>query len=205
MGTFYSFEIQTRHIMKLLHLSFFAASIFAKNPIFEDADEANSLLRSKRFLGDLLSGTTDANGATAATGTQSYEEIQKQKVQGFIEQYHLTSVEAWGELKEVMEAKSRNKVPEEKVDELESCISSCARRERWLKFGPGDKSIEEQKQNQEEAYEASCDKGRCDKSVFDKKLIPCPKCFRYVPAVSDGLVDGIISSVKPADILNMFG
>merc|ERR1711997_621265 len=202
MGTFYSFEIQTRHIMKLLHLSFFAASIFAKNPIFEDADEANSLLRSKRFL----FGTTDANGATAATGTQSYEEIQKQMVENFIETYHLTSVEAWSELKEVMEAKSRNKVPEEKVDELESCVSSCARRERWLKFGPGDKSIEEKKQNQEEAYEKSCDKGRCDEGVFKEKLIPCPKCFRYVPAVSNGLVDDLIGEVNPLDLFkNVIG
>merc|ERR1711928_314870 len=201
MGTFYSFEIQTietRHIMKLLHLSFFAASIFAEN-IFEDADEANSVLRAKRFS---LFGTTDANGAThvGTTTTQSYEDIQKQKVENFIEDYHLTSVEAWGELKEVMEAKSRAKVPEEKVYELESCVSSCARKERWLKFGPGDKSIEEQKQNQEEAYEASCDKGRCDKSVF-KKLIPCPKCFRYVPAVGGDLIgDGlgqILDSVNP--------
>merc|ERR1711928_230559 len=168
MGTFYSFEIQTietRHIMKLLHLSFFAASIFAEN-IFEDADEANSVLRAKRFS---LFGTTDANGAThvGTTTTQSYEDIQKQKVENFIEDYHLTSVEAWGELKEVMEAKSRAKVPEEKVYELESCVSSCARKERWLKFGPG------------------------DKSVF-KKLIPCPKCFRYVPAVGGDLIgDGL--------------
>merc|ERR1711879_576022 len=188
----YSFEIQTidtRHIMKLLHLSFFAASIFAED-IFEDADEANSVLRAKRFL----FGTTDANGATTAAPT--YEEMQKQKVENFIETYHLTSVEAWSELKEFMESKSRNKVPEEKVDELESCVSSCSRREKWLKFGPGDKSIEEKKQNQEEAYEKSCDKGRCDESVFNEKLIPCPKCFRYVPAVSNGIVDDLIGEVN---------
>merc|ERR1711879_624928 len=188
----YSFEIQTidtRHIMKLLHLSFFAASIFAEN-IFEDADEANSVLRAKRFF----FGTTDANGATAGATTASYEEIKRQKVESFIEQYHLTSVEAWGELKENMEAKSRAKVPEEKVDELESCVSKCSRREKWLKFGPGDKSIEEKKQNQEEDYEKSCDKGRCDESVF-KKLIPCPKCFRYVPAVGGDLIGDVTGQI----------
>merc|ERR1719461_1657256 len=190
--------------MKLLHLSFFVVSIFAaeNSNIFEDANEAKSLLRGKRFkfLDTLLGGTTDANQKAT---TQSYEEHKRQKVENFIETYHLTSVEAWGELKEIMEAKKRSQVPEEKVDELESCVSSCKRREKWLKFGPGDKSIEEKKQNQEEAYEKSCDKGRCDESVF-KKLIPCPKCFRYVPAVGGDLISDltgdILGKVNPLDL-----
>merc|ERR1712066_710093 len=177
-------------------LSFFAVSIFAQNDIFENENEANSLLRSKRFI----FGTTDANQRAT---TQSPEEVKREKVDQFIETYHLTSVEAWGELKETMEKKNRADVPEEKVDELESCVSKCKRRERWLRFGPGDKSIMEQKQ--EEAYEKSCEKGRCDESVF-KKLIPCPKCFRYVPAVSDGLVDDLIGKVNPMDLFkNVIG
>merc|ERR1712066_812390 len=179
-------------------LSFFAVSIFAQNDIFENENEANSLLRSKRFI----FGTTDANQRAA---TASPEEVKRQQVENFIETYHLTSVEAWGELKETMEKKERGDVPEEKIDELETCVSKCKRRERWLRLGPGDKSIMEQKQNQEEAYEKSCEKGRCDESVF-KKLIPCPKCFRYVPAVSDGLVDDLIGKVNPMDLFkNVIG
>ena len=171
--------------MKLLQLSFFTVSIFAQSDIFENENEANSVLRSKRGVWDILGtvGPTDANQRAV---TASPEELQRQKVENFIETYHLTSVEAWEELKETMEKKSRADVPEEKVDELETCVSKCKRRERWLRFSrlPGDKSIMEQKQNQEEAYEKSCEKGRCDDSVF-KKLIPCPKCFRYIPAVSN--------------------
>merc|ERR1712066_95054 len=175
-------------------LSFFAVSIFAQNDIFENENEANSLLRSKRFI----FGTTDVNQVAT---TQNPEEVKRQKVEDFIETYHLTSVEAWGELKETMEKKERADVPEEKVDELETCVSKCKRRERWLRFGPGDKSIMEQKQNQEEAYEKSCEKGRCDESVF-KKLIPCPKCFRYVPAVSGGVVDNLIGQIDPIDLFS---
>jgi len=198
--------------MKLLHLSIFAASVFAESDIFENPAEASSLLRparSKRFLESLIGGTTDANNQYA-TSTQSYEEVQKQKVENFIETYHLTSVEAWGELKETMESKERKHVPEEKVDELESCVSSCKRRERWLRIGPGDKSIKEQKQNQEENYEQCMDKGgrqgKCKETAFAKKLIPCPKCFRYVPAVSGGLVDDIIGQVNPMELFkNVIG
>merc|ERR1712038_222783 len=151
--------------------------------IFKDADEANSVLRSKRGLSDYdYYDTTDAKTA---------KELQNEKINTLIDQCHLTSVESWGELKETMEAKKRSQVPEEKVDELETCVSRCKRREKWLKFGPGDKSIEEKKQNQEEAYEKSCNKGKCDESVFNEKLIPCPKCFRYIPDVDEGLIPEI--------------
>merc|ERR1712038_873444 len=188
--------------MKLLNLSFFAASVFAESDIFADSTEANSVLRNKRFLGDIL-------GTTAAAEPKSYEEQKQETFNKFIDDYHLTSVEAWGELKEVMEGKKRADVPEEKVDELESCVSSCKRKEKWLQFGPGDKSIEEQKENQEEKFEKCTKKGekksKCDKA-FDKKLIPCPKCFRYVPIVTTGFVDeltgGILKDLNPVDLLS---
>merc|ERR1712014_351981 len=185
----------------------FAASIFAQNDIFENENEANSVLRRKRGIMDIFGtvGPTDANQRAV---TASPEEVKRQQVENFIETYHLTSVEAWGELKETMEGKKRRDVPEEKVDELETCVSQCKRREKWLQFGPGDKSIEEQKQNQEEAYEKSCDKGRCDDTVF-KKLIPCPKCFRYVPAVGGDLIGDVtgklLGSLGAQDILGLFG
>merc|ERR1712038_2068484 len=185
--------------MKLLNLSFFAASVFAESDIFADSTEANSVLRNKRFLGDIL-------GTTAAAEPKSYEEQKQETFNKFIDDYHLTSVEAWGELKEVMEGKKRADVPEEKVDELESCVSSCKRKEKWLKFGPGDKSIEEKKQNQEEAYEKSCDNGKCDENVFNEKLIPCPKCFRYVPDVGGDIIDDLTGNIlQKVNILDLFG
>ena len=180
--------------MKLLYLSFFAASIFAKRTsIFEQANEANSVLRAKRASRGFLDifGTTDANQVVT---TQSYEEIQRQKVGAFIDEYHLTSVEAWHELKETMEKKGRSNVPEEKLDELENCITACKMDDGLGQLGAGDKSIEEQKENQEEAYEKSCKKGRCDETVFTK-LIPCPKCFRYIPAVGGDLIGDVTSKI----------
>ena len=160
----------------------FGLAFATKNPLLQNAEEANNFLRLKRSPG-WFDGTTLAPGQkkTEAT-TQDYKSQQEAQKEQFLTQYSLTSVESWGELKEKMEANGQ--VPEEKVDELEDCASKCKKQAAWDKMLPGDRTIEEKKENQEKCFEKTD-----EQSCFAERLIPCPKCFRYIPLVSKSGTD----------------
>lgn len=156
----------------------FGLAFAEKNPLMKNAEEANNFLRLKRSPG-WLDATTGAPGSKTDATTQNYQDQQDAQNAQFIDQYSLTSVETWGELKEKME--KNEDVPEEKVDELESCASKCKWEDKKESYRRGDRSIEERKENQEKCYEKS---GQKDQACFAEKIIPCPKCFRYIPQVS---------------------
>ena len=160
----------------------FGLAVANENPLFKNVEEANNFLRIKRSTG-WFDATTGAPGSKTDATTQDYHEQQEAQAEQFIKQYHLTSVESWDELKERLEANAN--IPKNKVDELENCVSSCNWENRKEFFRPGDRSIGEKKQNQENCYEKSDAK---DESCFAEKLIPCPKCFRYIPTEDVDLI-----------------
>merc|ERR1712026_70275 len=153
----------------------------AKSPI-ESKEEANTLLRVKR-----APGIFDSLLTTAASKPKSYKESQLEAADAFMEKYNLNSVEAWEEMKDKFE--ENDKIPEENVDELEGCVAKCRWADRFGRLMPGDKSVEEQKENREEEYEKTE-----DPKVLEKKIVSCTKCFRYIPTEPEaGVVDGALN------------
>merc|ERR1712004_58682 len=163
------------HPMKSIVFIFGLA--LAKDPL-QNNKEANSVLRAKRSPSD----DCGFFGCATTTGSpKSYDEQQKDAADAFITKYHLTSVESWEEMKDKFEENAD--VPEEAVDELESCVGKCWMEDKKEKIKPGDKSVEERKENQEKAFEKTG-----DENSFLPRIVPCPKCFRYIPKeVADGI------------------
>merc|ERR1712179_28590 len=173
------------HAMKSIFVIFGLA--FAEIPI-ENDKKANSVLRSRRAPKEC--GLFDF-GCTDNTDTNlSYDEQQKADAKQFMEDHSLNSIEAWEEMKDKFE--ENKDVPKEGVEELEKCIGKCKRRDTWLSWQAGDKSVEERKENQEKAYEKTQ-----DQASFEPRIVPCPKCFRYIPKeAAEGIdFDAIIGVV----------
>merc|ERR1712166_1224406 len=152
--------------------------------------------RSKRGFFDptTLQPTTLAPGQT--TTTRSHAQNVRDQAEAFAEKYHLTSIESWEELKDKLWW--NEKIPEEDKEELSGCVAKC-----WMKDQANDIlgiAYEELKEDAEGKYEESClKKDGCDEGTLKIAMIPCQRCTRYIPAITefqnddfgDMTVDGI--------------
>lgn len=124
--------------------------------------------------------------------------------------HHLTSIESWEELKDKLWW--NEKIPEEDKEELSGCVAKC-----WLKDQANDllgKAYEELKEDAEGKYEESCLKGDglCDEETLKIATIPCQRCTRYIPAITelqnddfgDMTVDGIVDKVNTFNKMSGF-
>merc|ERR1712168_515149 len=144
--------------MKLVLFAGVFASVSIAKSLDEhtlDRKEAESHLRVRRgwsLFGTTQSPNNGGNGGTSATTagdgatTQctgwlcpvpttaarvvSKEELDAEQTDRFIQQYGLSSVKKWDEWKDELE--ENPDIPEEEIDELESCTSKCKWKDRML-------------------------------------------------------------------------
>merc|ERR1711976_1005281 len=143
--------------MKLVLFAGVFASVSLANSLDEyilDRKEAESHLRVRRQWslfgttqspdnnGGSSTATTAGDGATTpcsgwlcpvpttAARVVSPEEADAEQTDRFIQQYGLHSVKKWDEWKDELE--ENPDIPEEEVDELESCTSKCKWKDRML-------------------------------------------------------------------------
>ena len=82
---------------------------------------------------------------------------------------NLDSLEAWEEWKDGLEEMD---LPEQEVDNLESCVSKCWAKDKLLDFVG--RAFEETRETYEEAVEKGMD-------LKSQRPIPCPQCCETIP------------------------
>merc|ERR1739848_86379 len=176
--------------MKAVVASLTFASVLAlkQDPFIPKEQAADVFDNSGREPRGWFDFTTAANGATTAN-TQTCVEGKHGRQYCFesdiIKQHHLTSVESWEEFKDKLEVKKH--IPEEQVDELERCVSSCKRHDIWNDLkGVAHEELKED-------YE-KCVKNHGENYDCGDYPMACPKCFQKIPknmqqSIADQLQD----------------
>merc|ERR1712071_249585 len=128
--------------------------------------------------------TTSDPTTTIATTTRNPKEVQQEDADAFLRENNLSTVESWEEYKDKLE--SNTAIPEEEVDELERCCTSCWWNNGFTKiYG---RSHHELTELAEKSFE----------KTGQRIQVPtaCPKCYRHIPKHFNAPVKGLIKNVS---------
>merc|ERR1711981_936433 len=134
--------------MKIVAVACFVASALAAKEPFMKKKAAYGffdLTTESNGKGNLY--TTVTTAGVPVVDNVNFESVDAHLNSPLFDKYHLTSVESWEEFKDKLE--ENHNVPEEEVDELERCVSSCWWKDNWKDLGGH--AHEEVKEKAEEA------------------------------------------------------